>query len=108
MTDERQAQEKMSEYTLLNRPVAADADHQIELRLDNSVQVGQFNEMRTAFLGELRRRTGHRLLNVLPMVAVSTSGPRKLYTSTDKFNYLAEKFPALQEAKERLGLETAF
>ena len=108
MTDERQAQEKMSEYTLLNRPVAADADHQIELRLDNSVQVGQFNEMRTAFLSELRRRTGHRLLNVLPVVAASASGPRRLYTSTDKFNYLAEKFPALQEAKERLGLETAF
>ncbi len=105
---ERLEQERMSEYTLLNRPVEADAQHQIELRLDNGVQVGQFNEMRTEFLGELRRRTGHRSLNVNPVVAASTSGVRKLYTSTDKFNYLADKFPALKEAKERLGLETAF
>lgn len=38
--------------------------------------------------------------------AVSPS--RKLYTSTDKLNYLREKSPALKELQQRFGLETDF
>ncbi len=108
MAEERRAQERMSEYTLLNRPVAAGPDHRIELTVDNPVQEDQFNEMRTEFLVELRRRTGHPRLNVVPVVAQAAPTARKLYTSTDKFEYLAERFPALREAKQRLGLEADF
>lgn len=32
----------------------------------------------------------------------------KLYTSTDKFNFLKEKHPALGEFQRRFGLETDF
>ena len=108
IADERRAQDRMSEYWVLNRPVAANAEHQIELTVDNPVQEDQFNQMRTEFLGELRRRTGHPRLNV--QVVLNTAAPtgRKLYTNTDKFEYLAEKFPALREAKQRLGLENEF
>lgn len=38
--------------------------------------------------------------------AVSSS--RKLYTSTDKLNYLREKSPQLKELQKRFGLETDF
>lgn len=38
--------------------------------------------------------------------AVSPS--RKLYTSSDKLNYLREKSPALKELQQRFGLETDF
>ncbi|TPG72433.1 DNA polymerase III subunit gamma/tau [Hymenobacter nivis] len=108
MADERKAQERMSEFTLLNRAVAAGPDHRIELTVDNPVQEDQFNEMRTEFLVELRRRTGHPRLNVVPVVAQAAPTARKLYTATDKFEYLAERFPALREAKQRLGLEADF
>ncbi|AWM34733.1 DNA polymerase III subunit gamma/tau [Hymenobacter nivis] len=108
MAEERRAQERMSEYTLLNRAVAAGPDHRIELTVDNPVQEDQFNEMRTEFLVELRRRTGHPRLNVVPVVAQAAPTARKLYTATDKFEYLAERFPALREAKQRLGLEADF
>ncbi len=108
MAEERRQQERMSEYILLNRPVAAGADHVIELAVDNPIQEDQFNQMRTEFLGELRRRTGHPRLNVQPVVALATNTAKRLYTASDKFEYLAEKFPALQEAKQRLGLETSF
>ena len=108
IAEESRAKERMSEYTLLNRAVAAGPDHRIELTVDNPVQEDQFNEMRTEFLVELRRRTGHPRLNVVPVMAQAAPTARKLYTATDKFEYLAERFPALREAKQRLGLEADF
>ncbi|HEX8657619.1 MAG TPA: DNA polymerase III subunit gamma/tau, partial [Hymenobacter sp.] len=108
LAEERRAQDRMSEFWVLNRPVAANAEHLIELSVDNPIQVDQFNEMRVEFLAELRRRTGHPRLNVQPVVATAAPTARKLYTATDKFEYLAERFPALREAKQRLGLEADF
>jgi len=108
MANERRAQERMSEYWLLNRPVEANDEHQIELAVDNPIQVDLFNEIRTEFLGELRRRTGHPRLNVNVVMNQVAPTAKRLYTTSDKFEYLAEKFPALREAKQRLGLEADF
>ncbi|MCR5887260.1 hypothetical protein LRS06_05595 [Hymenobacter sp. J193] len=98
----------MSEYTVLNRPVQADERHVIRLRVDNPVQEDVFNDFRADFLGELRRRTGYPRLTVQVEVVEQQSTGRKLYTSADKFEYLAEKFPALVTMKQRLGLDTDF
>ena len=108
LADERRAQDKMSDYLVLNRPVSADASHTIVLTVDNPVQVVQFNDFRAEFMAELRRRTGHSGLTVQPEVATAAPTGRKLYTSNDKFAYLAEKYPALQEMKQRLGLDADF
>ena len=108
LAEERRAQDRMSEFWVLNRPVTANAEHNIELAVDNPIQVDQFNEMRVEFLAELRRRTGHPRLTVQPVVIATAPTARKLYTATDKFEYLAERFPALREAKQRLGLEADF
>ena len=108
LADERRAQERMSEFTVLNRPVSANAAHVITLTVDNPVQVTQFNDFRAEFMAELRRRTGHPGLTVQTEVATTAPVGRKLYTSNDKFAYLAEKYPALQEMKQRLGLDADF
>ncbi|WP_223650962.1 DNA polymerase III subunit gamma/tau [Hymenobacter psoromatis] len=108
LTEERRAQEKISDYLVLNRAVTADASHVIMLTVDNPVQVVQFNEFRAEFTVELRRRTGHPGLTVQTEVAEAAPTGRKLYTSNDKFAYLAEKYPALQEMKQRLGLDADF
>ena len=108
IAEERRAQDRMSEFWVLNRPVTANAEHNIELSVDNPIQVDQFNEMRVEFLAELRRRTGHPRLTVQPVVTAAAPTAKKLYTATDKFEYLAERFPALREAKQRLGLEADF
>jgi DNA polymerase-3 subunit gamma/tau len=108
LADERRAQDKMSDYMVLNRAVAADESHVITLTVDNPVQVVQFNDFRAEFMAELRRRTGHPGLTVQTEVASAAPTGRKLYTSNDKFAYLAEKYPALQEMKQRLGLDADF
>ncbi|MCB2409742.1 DNA polymerase III subunit gamma/tau [Hymenobacter lucidus] len=96
----------LSEYTILNRPFQANEQHLIVLRVDNPIQEDQFNEFRAGFLTELRRRTGYPRLNVQAEVVEQVDTRRKLYTSTDRFEYLSEKFPALLVMKERLGLDT--
>ena len=108
LAEERRTQDRMSEFWVLNRPVAANAEHVIELAVDNPIQVDQFNEMRVEFLAELRRRTGNARLNVQPVLNTAAPTTKRLYTSTDKFEYLAERFPALRDAKQRLGLEAEF
>ncbi|MBC8084511.1 MAG: DNA polymerase III subunit gamma/tau [Hymenobacter sp.] len=104
LTEERKVV-SMMHYSLLNRPVAANEQHVIQLRVDNPVQEDQFNEFRAEFLGELRRRTGYPRLNVQAEVVAQQSTGRKLYTATDKLEYLMEKFPMLAEMKLRLGLD---
>ncbi|MDB5235901.1 MAG: polymerase subunit gamma/tau, partial [Hymenobacter sp.] len=108
LAEERRAQDRMSEYWVLNRPVTANGEHNIELAVDNPIQVDQFNDMRVEFLAELRRRTGHPRLTVQPVVTTAAPTAKKLYTTSDKFEYLAERFPALREAKQRLGLEADY
>ena len=59
-------------------------------------------------LADLRRRTGHPRLNVQPVLTEAAPTAKRLYTTSDKFEYLAERFPALREAKQRLGLEADY
>jgi DNA polymerase-3 subunit gamma/tau len=108
IAEERRAQDRMSEYWVLNREVKANAEHSIELAVDNPIQIDQFNEMRVEFLAELRRRTRHPRLNVQPVLTEAAPAAKRLYTTSDKFEYLAERFPALREAKQRLGLEADY
>ncbi|WP_139924517.1 DNA polymerase III subunit gamma/tau [Hymenobacter sp. DG01] len=107
LTEERKAT-SMMHYSLLNRPVQANEQHLIVLRVDNPVQEDQFNEFRAEFLGELRRRTGYPRLNVQAEVVERVETGRKLYTSNDKLEYLMEKYPMLTAMKQKLGLDADF
>ncbi|MBX0292334.1 DNA polymerase III subunit gamma/tau [Hymenobacter sp. HSC-4F20] len=107
LTEERKAI-SMMHYSLLNRPVQANEQHLIVLRVDNPVQEDQFNEFRAEFLGELRRRTGYPRLNVQAEVVERVETGRKLYTSNDKLEYLMEKYPMLTAMKQKLGLDADF
>ncbi|GAB3234497.1 DNA polymerase III subunit gamma/tau [Hymenobacter seoulensis] len=107
LTEERKAI-SMMHYSLLKRPIQANEQHLIMLRVDNPVQEDQFNEFRAEFLGELRRRTGYPRLNVQAEVVERVETGRKLYTSNDKMEYLMEKYPMLTAMKQRLGLDADF
>ncbi|WBO84774.1 DNA polymerase III subunit gamma/tau [Hymenobacter yonginensis] len=104
LTEERKPI-SMMHYSLLNRPVQANEQHMILLRVDNPVQEDLFNELRSEFLGELRRRTGYPRLNVTVEIVERVETGRKLYTSSDKMDYLMEKYPMLSEMKQKLGLD---
>ncbi|WP_207435192.1 DNA polymerase III subunit gamma/tau [Sabulibacter ruber] len=96
------------EYTILNREWYFDAEKaEVHLQVENEVQVAEFNSFKPEFLMYLRQGLGHNRIQVLIDV-VQQEGGRKLYTSQDKYNYLAEMYPALKDLKNRLGLDTDF
>ncbi|GAB3822361.1 hypothetical protein GCM10028895_26670 [Pontibacter rugosus] len=64
--------------------------------------------MRPAILGELKRELGNRSIKLQAEVVEVQDEGRKLYTSADKFNYLAEKYPVLVDLKQRFGLDADF
>jgi len=107
LTLQKKNEGKMSEYFILDRPVALDDKLEILLQVENPVQLNQFNEFRADFLAALRQRLQNNRVNVRLEVKERQEG-RKLYTSQDKFSYLAEKHPILPELKKRLGLDTDF
>ncbi|RTQ50836.1 DNA polymerase III subunit gamma/tau [Hymenobacter gummosus] len=105
---EARKQISMSEFTILNRPIQADAQHVVRLQLENTVQLDQFNAFKPEFIGALRQRTGYRSLTIQTEVTHQEQNAMRLYTSSDRFEYLAQKFPVLLEMKQKLGLDTDF
>ena len=97
----------MMEYTLLNRQYHVNEQNEVTLHLDNHVMMDQFTALRPAILSELRQQLGNRSINLKAEV-VEVQDENRLYTSQDKFNYLAEKYPVIVDMKQRFGLDTDF
>ena len=98
---------KVSEYMILNRNFELQNGTEIHLKVDNPVQVEQFNDVKAELLGELRKTLQNNKLSVV-VEFVEVVGAKRLYTSIDKYNFLAEQYPVLTELKQRLGLDTDF
>ncbi|WP_180336437.1 DNA polymerase III subunit gamma/tau [Pontibacter ramchanderi] len=103
----RKKGENMMEYTLLNRQFHIGEGNEIVLHLENHVMMDQFTSLRPEILRELKQQTGNRSIKLRAEV-IEVQDERKLYTSQDKFNYLAEKYPVLVDLKQRFGLDTDF
>ena len=103
----KQKEGKMSEYMILNRNFELQNEVEIHLKVDNPVQVEQFSDVKAELLGELRKKVQNNRLTVI-VEFMEVVGAKRLYTSIDKYNYLAEQYPALAELKQRLGLDTDF
>ncbi|WP_299819771.1 DNA polymerase III subunit gamma/tau [uncultured Pontibacter sp.] len=104
----RKKAENMMEFTLLNRQYHIGPDNEVILHLENHVMMDQFTALRPDILRELKKETGNRSIKLRAEVVEAQDEGRKLYTSQDKFNYLAEKFPVIVDLKQRFGLDTDF
>ncbi|MEJ8756334.1 DNA polymerase III subunit gamma/tau [Pontibacter sp. H259] len=103
----RKKDENMMEYTLLNRQYHVNEQNEITLHLDNHVMMDQFTALRPAILSELKQQLANRSINLKAEV-IEHRDENRLYTSQDKFNYLAEKYPVIVDMKQRFGLDTDF
>ncbi|GAA4432333.1 DNA polymerase III subunit gamma/tau [Pontibacter saemangeumensis] len=103
----RKREENMMEYTLLNRQYHVSDQNEITLHLENHVMLDQFTSLRPALLAELKKELGNRSIKLKAEVMELQEG-NKMYTSQDKFNYLADKYPMLVDMKQRLGLDMDF
>jgi DNA polymerase-3 subunit gamma/tau len=99
---------KKSEYVILDREISMmDDGCTLKIQLDNIVQQDQLNTFKTSLLDFLRKKLQNNQL-MLEVVIVEQEGKRRMYTSDEKYKYLAEKYPLVEELKKRFGLETDF
>lgn len=96
-------EDKMSEYSLLNQEIALEGT-QIVVKLVNAVQQDTLASVQEDLLAYLRRKLQRADIG-LRGVVVQVDKNRKPYTAQEKFNYLAQKYPALRTLQEQLALK---
>jgi DNA polymerase-3 subunit gamma/tau len=93
---------------ILNKPIdLTDNGTTILLKLDSQTQMSQLNDFKPVLLEYLRRNLKNYSIELQAEIAPQ-DGKKMIYTSQEKFKYLAEKHPVLQDLKARLGLDLEF
>lgn len=95
-----------AEYQLLTREFRFE-NNVVTIPLANPIEEPLLQGLRVQLTAFLRDKLNNSSLTVNGVL--EEMGTRKsIYTSKEKFDYLAEKNPMLREMKERLGLDTDF
>lgn len=102
----RQQNDITSEQVVLNRDLVLDGTT-IRLTLDNTLQVDFLTELKPELLGYLRRELQNSQIQIEHQVVIQEV-KKMIYSSQDKYNYMAEKNPALHELRKVLNLEVDY
>jgi DNA polymerase-3 subunit gamma/tau len=96
---------KINLFTLMtaNPPVLLD-DYQIELNVENKIQENQLQEARIDLMNYLRTELQNFQLDLVTKIVENTE-KKRLYTSSEKYQYMVEKNPKLEEFKKRFNLD---
>lgn len=95
------------EYNTLNQKVDIGDDLVIKLVLPNSFQSLTIESLQQELLTYLRSELDNR--NIQLKTEVEKAEEKKLiYTNSEKFQYLAEKYPNLRTLRQRLDLDPDF
>ena len=99
----------INKYVMMNRPIHV-IGNTIQISFENEVQMQQFNEnIRLELLTTLRNKLKNHLIDIeLNSVEPEKNDKKKLYTQSDKYNFLVEKHPVISELKQRFGLDHEF
>jgi DNA polymerase-3 subunit gamma/tau len=95
-----------AEYHLLNQAYQLNGS-QIVVRLLNPVHETMLNGIKSELSAFLRERMKNNSIGINGEMNI-TEDKHTMYTSREKFEHLAGKNPALNELKDRLGLDTDF
>lgn len=98
--------EMAAEHLLLGRPKVIE-NKKIILSLTNAVEVQLLNNLKTEIQTILRETCGDGEITVEHKLEV-TETVRPAYTNKEKLDKLIEKYPLVQELKERFGLDPEF
>lgn len=101
-------QNRGMELAILNQPIKV-LGNEICLEIMGHVQEEIALKMKPDLLSMIRDLTGIKRVSLkLEVKEEIETGKNKLYTSSDKFNFLKNKHGALAEFQRRFGLETDF
>ncbi|MBO0949020.1 DNA polymerase III subunit gamma/tau [Fibrella forsythiae] len=102
----RQQTDNATEQIILNRDFTLDS-YTISLNLDNHIQADLFVSMLPELLAHLRQSLQNWQIQIEHAV-VMAEVKKMIYSPQDKFNYLAEKNPALHKLRQALGMEVDY
>jgi DNA polymerase-3 subunit gamma/tau len=95
------------EYNTLNQQVEFGEDLRIKLTLPNSFQSLTIEALQQELLTHLREKLNNG--NIMLITEVEKTENKKLiYTNSEKFEYLAGKYPLLRDLKSHLDLDVNF
>ena len=99
----------INKFVMMDRPINLQGNT-IHIQVENEVQVQQFNEgIRLEVLQALRVSMENFNLDIeLDVMAQDSSDKKMLYTQSDKYDFLASKYPILAEMKHKFGLDHEF
>ncbi len=98
---------KDRECTLMGKNYTVEEGNRIIIEIDNLLEDDILNWFKADLISFLHKKLANRQITIETRVKKSATG-LKLYTSTDKFNYLSKKYPALNSLKSKLGLDPEF
>ena len=102
-----QNREKESEKVMLNREFDLKEGNTIHLQLDNTIQGEILTEIKQELMDFLRKSLHNFSLQVTSEV-VEREREYRPYTAQEKFEFLANKNPALRELREILNLDLIY
>jgi DNA polymerase-3 subunit gamma/tau len=79
----------------------------LKLQLDNQIQLDALMQLKQDLATYLRQKLRNSSIQILAEIVESTT-ERRPYTAQEKFEYLANKNPALLQLRDKLGLELVF
>ncbi len=94
----------MTEATILDR-VFIIKDDNIYLKLENQLLVDQFNKVKGEIVEFLRNQLNNKKLTIHAEIVEMAEQKASLFSNSDKFKFLAEKYPILEDLRKKLGLE---
>lgn len=95
------------EYNTLNQDVVFHEDLSINLTLPNSFQSLTIEGLQQELLTHLRTTLNNGKIQLVTEVE-KIENKKLIYTNSEKFDYLSEKYPDLKELKARFDLDTDF
>ncbi len=95
------------EYNTLNQQVEYHENLTINLTLPNSFQALTIEGLQQELLTTLRANLNNKDIQLITEVE-KVENKKMIYTNSEKFEYLAKKYPNLRELRKRLDLDTDF
>ncbi len=99
---------KNLETTVLKQPFEL-AEEKVLFYVSGEIQEGVFQKIKPEVIKLLRKKLNNNQVTLHVEIREDQSHQKnKLYTSTDKLNFLKQKSKAFSELQKRFGLETDF
>ncbi len=106
-SDKAKAEGRDSEYAVLKQDIRLTDNDIIIITFTNSVKIMILDKFRSDLITYLKSTLNNRNIK-LETELIEEDVSKIPYTNGEKFEYLAEKKPILNELKNRLGLDTEF